>query len=111
MVLNNSKTIQGNSFKHLAFNLFNKHPPESVRTKCKKFISFCTDVSESMVYCDSVRKHINKHAFKCYVSQFTLMGVPIIDKDHFAINVSKGICPNQLGQKYVHIHSSLYVLI
>ena len=39
--------------------------------------------------------------------QFTLMGVPTINKDHLVMNVSERFfCPNRLGQKksftYVH---------
>ena len=45
------------------------------------------------------------------IQQFTLMGVPTIDKDHLVMNISECFFPNRLGQKIVHLCSSLYILI
>ena len=40
------------------------------------------------------------------------MGVPTIDKDQLVMNESEHFFgPSRLGQKIVHLHSLLYILI
>ena len=45
--------------------------------------------------------------------QFTLLGVPVIDKDHLVmiISIRLFVLINYIGQNIVHLCSSLHILI